>query len=173
MRPSLRLFTLLAVGATAAPTRPTPVPTPEPMHFRLLEPISWIVEDQRGDPQKAGPCGGSNTDWGTPTYAITKVTGGSTLHIKVQETIYHPGFYRVALAVNSPTELPKDPEAPGGPPECRRAKPDMAVAAGRVSTDAGHAVSCQCFGGGAISRSAPTVALRPYIFSCSTSALIF
>ena len=80
-------------------------------HFKLLEPASWIVEDQRGDPQKSGPCGGSNTDWGTPTYAVTKVTGGSVLHIKVQETIYHPGFYRVALAVNSPGELPKDPEA--------------------------------------------------------------
>src|SRR5262249_8562266 len=25
-------------------------------------------------------------------------------------TIYHPGHYRVALAVNSPTELPADPE---------------------------------------------------------------
>ena len=80
-------------------------------HFKLLEPASWIVEDQRGDPQKGGPCGGSNTDWGTPTYTVTKVAGGSTLHIKVQETIYHPGFYRVALAVNSPLDLPKDPEA--------------------------------------------------------------
>ena len=41
----------------------------------------------------------------------SKVTGGQKLHIKVQETIYHPGHYRVALAVNSPTELPRDPEA--------------------------------------------------------------
>ena len=78
-------------------------------HFRLLEPASWLTEDQRGDPQKAGPCGGSNTDWGKPSYAVTKVTGGQKLHIKLQETIYHSGHYRVALAVNSPTELPKDP----------------------------------------------------------------
>ncbi len=28
------------------------------------------------------------------------------LHVKVQETVYHPGHYRIALAVNSPTELP-------------------------------------------------------------------
>ena len=32
------------------------------------------------------------------------------LHLALEETIYHPGHYRVALAVNSPTELPPDPE---------------------------------------------------------------
>ena len=78
-------------------------------HFRLIEPASWIVENDRGDPQKAGPCGGSNTDWGKPSFAVTKIVGGSKLHLKVQETVYHPGHYRVALAVNSPLELPADP----------------------------------------------------------------
>ena len=87
------------------------MPTVMYAHFRLLEPASWLVEDERGDPQKAGPCGGTNADWGKPSYVVTKVTGGQKLHIKVQETIYHPGHYRVALAVNSPTELPRDPEA--------------------------------------------------------------
>ena len=33
------------------------------------------------------------------------------MHLKVQETVYHPGHYRVALAVNSPNELPVDPKA--------------------------------------------------------------
>ncbi|HMJ83654.1 MAG TPA: SCE4755 family polysaccharide monooxygenase-like protein [Vicinamibacterales bacterium] len=79
-------------------------------HFKLMEPASWLIENDRGDPQKTGPCGGSNTDWGNPSYAVTKATGGEKLHIKVLETIYHPGHYRVALAVNSPTELPPDPE---------------------------------------------------------------
>jgi len=79
-------------------------------HFKLVEPASWLIENDRGDPQKTGPCGGSNTDWGKPSYAVTKATGGEKLHIKVLETIYHPGHYRVALAVNSPTELPPDPE---------------------------------------------------------------
>src|SRR5690348_4046058 len=73
-------------------------------HFRLLEPASWLIEDERGDPQKAGPCGGTNADYGKPSYAVTRVTGGSKLHVKVQETVYHPGHYRVALAVNSPNE---------------------------------------------------------------------
>jgi len=79
-------------------------------HFRLLEPASWLIEDNRGDPQKSGPCGGSNSDWGKPSYIISKAVGGQKLHIKVQETVYHPGHYRVSLAVNSPNELPSDPE---------------------------------------------------------------
>jgi len=80
-------------------------------HFRLLSPTSWLIENQLGDPQKGAPCGGTNTDFGKPTFAVTQVKGGSLLHVKVQETVYHPGHYRVALAVNSPTELPPDPKA--------------------------------------------------------------
>ena len=79
-------------------------------HFKLLSPTSWLIENERGDPQKSGPCGGSNSDWGKPSYAVTKATGGQKIHIKVQETVYHPGHYRVALAVKSPTELPPDPQ---------------------------------------------------------------
>ena len=43
------------------------------------------------------------------TKAVTKVAGGSTLHLKIQETVFHSGHYRVALAVNSRNELPPDP----------------------------------------------------------------
>jgi hypothetical protein len=87
------------------------LPSVTQAHFKLIEPASWLIENDLGDPQKAGPCGGSNTDWGKPSFAVTQATGGSKLHIKVQETVYHPGFYRVALAVNSPNELPPDPKA--------------------------------------------------------------
>ena len=87
------------------------VPVAMQAHFKLVEPASWLLEDDRGDPQKAGPCGGTNTDYGKPSYAVTQAAGGSSLHIKVLETIYHPGHYRVALAVNSPSELPLDPKA--------------------------------------------------------------
>src|SRR5436190_13775906 len=79
-------------------------------HFKLLEPGSWLMESDRGDPQKSGPCGGSNTDWGKPSYVVNKAVGGQKLHIKLQETVYHPGHYRVSLAVNSSTELPPDPK---------------------------------------------------------------
>jgi hypothetical protein len=86
------------------------VPAVTHAHFKLLEPASWLVENDRGDPQKAGPCGGTNADYGKPSYLVTKVAGGSKLHLKIQETIYHPGHYRVALAVNAANELPLDPE---------------------------------------------------------------
>jgi hypothetical protein len=79
-------------------------------HFRLIEPASWLQESQLGDPQKMAPCGGTSADPGKPTGAVTNVQGGEKLHIKLQETVFHPGFYRIALAVNSRDELPPDPE---------------------------------------------------------------
>ena len=102
MKNSLRLLLVVTILVFAAQSTSA--------HFKLLEPASWLVEDQRGDPQKAGPCGGTNIDWGKPSYIISKAVGGQKIHIKVQETVYHPGHYRVALAVNSPTELPPDPQ---------------------------------------------------------------
>jgi len=101
MKYGVRLVLVIAMLALLAPSTSA--------HFKLLEPSSWLIEDNRGDPQKAGPCGGTNADWGKPSYIISKAMGGQKLHIKIQETIYHPGHYRVALAVNSPTELPPDP----------------------------------------------------------------
>jgi hypothetical protein len=80
-------------------------------HFVLVEPAAMLVQDQRGDPQKLGPCGGTSATPGTPSGAIGKVQGGQALHLKVMETVYHPGHYRVALAVNSLAELPADPQA--------------------------------------------------------------
>lgn len=77
-------------------------------HFKLLEPSSWLVESENGDPQKLGPCGGTTANPGTPSNALSKVMGGGKLHIKLRETVYHPGHYRVALAVNSRSELPAD-----------------------------------------------------------------
>jgi hypothetical protein len=75
-------------------------------HFRLIEPASWLEESPNGDPQKMAPCGGTSADSGKPSGAVTNVQGGEKLHIKLRETIFHPGFYRVALAVNSRDELP-------------------------------------------------------------------
>lgn len=79
-------------------------------HFILDAPAASLVQDQRGDPQKLGPCGGTTANPGTPSNAVTEVQGGSMLRVKVRETIYHPGHYRVALAVGSLDELPPDPE---------------------------------------------------------------
>jgi hypothetical protein len=78
-------------------------------HFKLLAPAGWIVEDMRGDPQKIAPCGGTNADPGTPTGAVTAVAGGGKLTIAIDETIFHPGHYRFALA-RTMEALPADPE---------------------------------------------------------------
>jgi hypothetical protein len=80
-------------------------------HFHLMEPQSWLVENNLGDPQKLGPCGGTTANAGMPTGIVNQVKGGQKLHIKLQETVFHPGHYRVALAVNSRDELPADPMA--------------------------------------------------------------
>ena len=104
MKISVTFVLVLAVMAMA-------MQTAMDAHFRLLEPASWLIENDRGDPQKTGPCGGSNADWGKPSNIISKAIGGQMLHLKVLETVYHPGHYRVALVVNSPTELPPDPVA--------------------------------------------------------------
>jgi hypothetical protein len=87
------------------------LPTSTDAHFILIEPASWIEENQLGDPQKVGPCGGDpgGDNAQILTGAITEVTGGSNLHLNIQETIFHSGHYRVALSVNSRNELPPDP----------------------------------------------------------------
>ena len=88
------------LGATVAPIVNA--------HFRLLEPASWLVEDDKGDPQKLAPCGGVLANPGTTTSAVTAVTGGQKLKVVVEETVFHPGHYRIALA-RKRNLLPADP----------------------------------------------------------------
>jgi hypothetical protein len=77
-------------------------------HFKLHEPASWLVEDDKGDPQKLAPCGGTLANPGMPTGAVTAVRGGQKLKIVVEETVFHPGHYRIALA-RKRNFLPPDP----------------------------------------------------------------
>ena len=85
-------------------------------HFVLVSPPPWIMQNQLGDPQKVAPCGGASAnpgrgtpaDPGTPSGAITEMKGGSTFHLSVKETVFHPGHYRVALA-RTKDQLPPDP----------------------------------------------------------------
>lgn len=78
-------------------------------HFELLAPSASLVQDRLGDPQKLAPCGGTSANPGTPTGIVTQVRGGDMLHVKLRETIFHPGHYRIALA-RSQAGLPPDPE---------------------------------------------------------------
>jgi hypothetical protein len=86
-------------------------------HFVLIVPAASKGQNRLGDPQKIGPCGGvsanpargTGANPGVPSGAITNVKGGTNLPLMVQETIYHPGHYRVALA-RTEAQLPPDPE---------------------------------------------------------------
>lgn len=86
------------------------MPAASSAHFVLMEPGNWLVQNEIGDPQKLGPCGGTSGNPGTVSNAMGDYRGGDMLHIKIREAIFHPGHYRVALAVNSRIELPPDPE---------------------------------------------------------------
>jgi hypothetical protein len=83
------------------------VVTPARAHFTLVAPDSWMSQDPYGDPQKVGPCG--EEGGGTPTGAVTAFRPGQTIEVAVDEKIFHPGHYRVALAVNDRSELPPEP----------------------------------------------------------------
>ncbi|MDF3072206.1 MAG: hypothetical protein K0R38_7807 [Polyangiaceae bacterium] len=70
-------------------------------HFDLIEPKP---SDKSTDGGKGAPPCGPAADSGI----VTAVTGGSELTISVNETISHPGFYRIALALKDRSELPED-----------------------------------------------------------------
>lgn len=85
-------------------------------HFVLVSPAASLAQNRLGDPQKVAPCGGvsGNAARGTPpnpgvpSGAITEMKGGSTFHLLLNETVFHPGHYRVALA-STAAQLPPDP----------------------------------------------------------------
>jgi len=101
---------LKIAAALAAGLLGVAIPAASSAHFILEQPKGWIEENFLGDPQKLGPCGGTSKLAGVPTTAITEMKGGALLHLKVKETVYHPGHFRVALAVLDRAELPADPE---------------------------------------------------------------
>ncbi len=69
-------------------------------HFKLVNPPS-TGGDSAG--KGAPPCGPDG-----PSSAPMAVMGGHILKIDVDETVIHPGFYRIALAINARSEFPVD-----------------------------------------------------------------
>jgi uncharacterized protein (TIGR03382 family) len=94
--------------------------TPALAHFKLNAPLSSTVQATNGDPQKTAPCGG-----GTATTDVTNYLPGQTITIDVDETIDHPGHYRVALA-QSEALLPAPPPVTAGATACGSAPIDAA-----------------------------------------------
>ncbi|HEY4107217.1 MAG TPA: SCE4755 family polysaccharide monooxygenase-like protein [Polyangiaceae bacterium] len=70
-------------------------------HFDLTAPTPNTTSTDGG--MGSPPCG-----IGTASGVITPAQGGHPITIKIDEFIGHDGFYRVALALDSPTELPLD-----------------------------------------------------------------
>jgi hypothetical protein len=64
-------------------------------HLRLIEPPAWVVEGALGDPQKTGPCGGTQV---TETGVVTTFRAGQEITVVWQETVPHPGHFRISLA---------------------------------------------------------------------------
>ena len=71
-------------------------------HFNLVmpPPADSATDGGKGAPP-CGPTAASNV--------VTSVQGGHAITLAVDETVLHPGWYRVALSINSRSELPADP----------------------------------------------------------------
>lgn len=92
MTRTITIVTCLAALGLAATTAEA--------HFKLNTPAAYSQQSAMyGDPQKTAPCGPTA---GTlvPTNAVTAVQSGAMLSISINETIAHPGHYRVAIAQN-------------------------------------------------------------------------
>ncbi len=119
-RISTRLARSAFPGAFAATAALALAPPEASAHFILEAPPSWMSQDGLGSPQKSPPCGDNNASEGagTATGIVTPFVAGDTLTLTIDETLYHPGHYRVALALNDRSELPDPPPVTAGPTDC-------------------------------------------------------
>ncbi len=100
-RSSCSLLAIAVLGAGLLGT------TTARAHFILTSPPAVSEQNFLGDPQKAPPCG-DNGD-AVATGIVTEYQAGDVVTITIDETIFHPGHYRIALAVNDISELPAEP----------------------------------------------------------------
>jgi hypothetical protein len=102
-----RLSGLVLLALIAIPVAPVHA------HFKLLAPASWLNEDSSGAPQKGGPCGPGGADDVQPVPMSMKVTTvhvGDMVDVQIEETIHHPGWFRIALSEDQ--SMFKDPDFP-------------------------------------------------------------
>jgi hypothetical protein len=78
-------------------------------HFALQAPAAYSMQDSLGLPEKSAPCGQADPSSPVvPTNAVTAYHAGDTITVTINELIFHPGHYRVALAADQ-ASLPADP----------------------------------------------------------------
>jgi MYXO-CTERM domain-containing protein len=95
-------------------------------HFVLTSPEAMYQQNVLGDPQKAPPCGDDGT--AVASGVVTPYQAGETITITIEETIAHPGHFRVALAIDDPSQLPPEPPVTPGSTPCGSAPIDPAPA---------------------------------------------
>jgi MYXO-CTERM domain-containing protein len=111
MNQFVRTCALVAVGVL--------LPISAEAHFVLDAPPSWMTQDSQGFPEKLGPCGDEyDDDGGVPSGIVTAFQAGQTITVTIDEVVFHPGHYRVALAVNDRSELPAEPAVTPGTLAC-------------------------------------------------------
>ena len=91
-------------------------------HFTRVAPACDSEQDALGTPVKSAPCG--QADPGNPAVSTGEITtliqGGTltvTINETINETIRHPGHYRIAIAQNM-ASLPDDPPVTVGSTPC-------------------------------------------------------
>jgi hypothetical protein len=82
-------LTLAALALSASPSAHA--------HITLMNPPSWVVEGNLGDPQKSGPCGDDGSATVQKTGTVTQFTAGQTITVMWKETVGHPGHFRISL----------------------------------------------------------------------------
>jgi MYXO-CTERM domain-containing protein len=89
-------------------------------HFVLQAPACWMSQDSIGLPEKLGPCGDEDdgTDAATPSGIVTAYQVGATITVTINEEIFHPGHYRIALATTDRSQLPAEPLVEAGATAC-------------------------------------------------------
>ncbi len=85
-------------------------------HFTLQAPACYSQQDQFGSPQKSGPCGQADPGAAMVPTNTAYLTGGS-ITLTINETIPHPGHYRIAIA-NDMASLPAEPPVTAGSTPC-------------------------------------------------------
>jgi MYXO-CTERM domain-containing protein len=104
---SLRARHFVALAASVGSLVATP--RDANAHFALREPACYSEMDVFGSPQKSPPCGQADPGaTAVPTGAVTAYVSGGMLTLTIDETIFHPGHYRIAIA-NDMASLPADP----------------------------------------------------------------
>jgi hypothetical protein len=82
--------------------------SPAYAHFKMNTPANWTAQVTDGSPQKMPPCGNEGAP--SDTGPVTEYKMGDTITIAIDETVPHPGHYRVSLAPDQ-ASLPRDPDA--------------------------------------------------------------